>query len=710
MNKNLGKIGLILVPIIAAMWALYPTYESTRIEGIKAEAFKKASVAKTPAESLAIIDRFKAEYGEKLTAAKERSLNLGLDLRGGMYVTLEVDIVKLLEETALKETIDETFMDVLGKTSKDIQNSDEPTLDIFLDNFNAIARPKGKSLISYFDIGDIREVTEEKIIEKLQADAAGAIEQAQEVIRQRIDKYGVAEPNIQLQGNNRIVLELPGVKDETEMRNLLSTTARLEFKLLRNSDEVVSVFQKIDKMLAAGKKAKVEEVAVVTDTTKADTTKIADAKADSKKVVTAKTDTTKLASNDSTKTDTTKVDTAKKSNNPYEGLSKEEAGKKYKNDHKFTTLFITYYSAGENQRLQPVDYVMENLPKGNYIFQIPKDSVDKFNEILNRPEVKALIPSDLEIALSAKPQEMQTTDGKKFELLDLYVLKSESELVGDVITNASKNVDPTTNAWIVQMSMNEEGSEKWARVTGANIGKRIAVVLDGRVYSAPNVQSKITGGNSQITGMANVKEANLLEIVLKAGALKAPVKIVEERIVGASLGEDSINSGLNSGMIAFLLVILFMAMYYAKGGLIADMAVMINIFLLISILASLKATLTLPGIAGIILTIGMAVDANILIFERVRDELSKGRTLRGAIDEGFAKAFSAILDSNVTTFITALILYYMGSGTIQGFALTLMIGICTTLFTAIMVSRAMIEIMISNGATTFNFGQPKSSI
>lgn len=682
---------------MVALWSLYPTFEVNRLEGLKAKAYNEAKKAKTPAESLAIMDKFKAEYGEKLSDAKEKGIKLGLDLRGGMYVTLEVDIVRLLEESAQKETLDDTFMEVIEKTKKDVVKSDEPTFDLFLKNFNAIARPKGKSLISYYDIGDLREVTEEKIIEKLKNDAASAIEQAQEVIRQRIDKYGVAEPNIQAQGTNRIVLELPGVKDETEMRSLLQTTARLEFKLLRNSDEIVNVFQKIDKMLAKKGSAKVE-VAVV-DSTVADTTQIA-------KTETAKADTTNVAKNDTTKADTTKK---KNPNNPYEGLSDDEARKKYKNDHKFTSLFITYFSAGEMQKLQPVDYVIENLPKGNYIFQIPKDSVDKFYEILNRPEVKVLIPSDLEIALSAKGNEMKTEKGAKFEMLDLYVLKSEAELVGDVITNANKNVDPTSNAWVVQMSMNAEGSEKWARITGANIGKRIAIVLDGRVYSAPNVQNKISGGSSQITGMANAKEANLLEIVLKAGALKAPVKIVEERIVGASLGEDSISSGMIAALIATIFVILFMIMYYAKGGLVADLAVIINIFLLISILASLKATLTLPGIAGIILTIGMAVDANILIFERIRDELAKGRTLRAAIDEGFKKAFSAILDSNVTTFITALILYYMGSGTIQGFALTLMIGICTTLFTAILVSREMIEIMISNGATSFNFGQPKNN-
>ena len=258
--------------------------------------------------------------------------------------------------------------------------------------------------------------------------------------------------------------------------------------------------------------------------------------------------------------------------------------------------------------------------------------------------------------------------------------------------------------------MNSEGSEKWASITGANVGKRIAVVLDGNVYTAPNVNQKITGGNSQISGMANAKEANLLEIVLKAGALKAPVKIIEEKVVGASLGEESIADGFNSTLFAFGLVILFMIFYYSRAGLVADISLIVNILIIFTILASLGGTLSLPGIAGIVLTLGMAVDANILIFERVREELYKGRSLRSAIDEGFSKAMSAIFDSNITTFMTGLILYYVGTGLIRGFALTLMIGILSTLFTAILVSRSLIELQLSgDGKSSFSFGQSKKS-
>ena len=286
-------------------------------------------------------------------------------------------------------------------------------------------------------------------------------------------------------------------------------------------------------------------------------------------------------------------------------------------------------------------------------------------------------------------------------------MKRDPELTGEVIVNAQQSFDPTTNAPMVNMTMNDEGSEKWARITGANLKKRIAIVLDERVYSAPVVQAKITGGRSQITGQSNSDEARLLEVILKAGALKAPVTIVEERVVGPSLGQDSINTGIIASIISMLFVILYMALYYGKGGVVADIAVFINIAMIVGFLAALKGTLTLPGIAGIVLTMGMAVDANVLIFERIREELARGRSLRSAIDEGFSKALSAIIDSNVTTAITSFILLVLGTGPIKGFATTLLIGIITTLFTAIMVSRAMIEIMLRKGATEFNFGQHK---
>lgn len=713
MKSKIGKIALIVIPIIAAIFALYPTYNYSQLESKRAEYLHRANQAANPADSLAIMNEFKKNYGQEYQSAKENSLQLGLDLKGGMYVTMEVDVVKLLRETAQKEAIDDTFDRVLEATEKESQNSDESVVDIFARKFNQIAKPEGKSLISYFDLGDISNASEEGILAELAKNADGAINQAQEVIRQRIDKYGVSEPNIQKQGSRRILLELPGVTDESQIRSLLETTARLEFKLVRSNAELVKSFQRIDEMLAS----KSGKMPAVVDTTKTDTAKVTEqvvpAPEATAELKSSKNDTSVKSSDVAASTDTNKKEEIEKSDtaNPYEGLSDKAAQNLYASKHPFTRMFATFWVAEtKGGQMQPVSYDINKFPQeGNYYFRIHEDSLAKLKIMLNDPKVKSILPFDTELAFQAKSE---ATSAEKItgQFLDFYGLKSEPELTGDVIVDAGKNVDPTSNSWVVNMSMNSEGSEKWASITGANVGKRIAVVLDGNVYSAPNVNSKISGGSSQISGMANAKEASLLEIVLKAGALKAPVKIIEEKVVGASLGDDSIASGVNSTLVAFGLVVLFMIFYYSRAGVVADLSLMVNILIIFTILASLGGTLSLPGIAGIVLTMGMAVDANILIFERVREELAKGRSLKAAIDEGFSKAMSAIIDSNITTFMTGMILYYVGTGLIRGFALTLMIGILSTLFTAIMVSRSLIELQLSDGKnSSFSFGQRKNS-
>lgn len=686
MKGNFGKLVTILLPLIVAAVVLYPTYKASQLEKSLGQTIQEASQEKTAADSLETVQNWYRENGEEFSTAKSRRIKLGLDLRGGMYVTLEVDVAKLIEETAQKEAIDEIFEEVMTATREEIKDSDERTLDVFLRKFEEIATPQGRSLISYFDVGNVREASEEATIEKLEENAASAIDQALEVIRQRIDKYGVSEPNIQKQGSRRILLELPGVTNEAEMRQLLSTTARLEFNLVKNNQDIARAFKLIDERLSeSGFTSNTEEVAA---------------------------NETEIASDSSSEESSTLTENENEeiqdTTNEYEGLSQEEALAKYQKEHPFTSLFYSYYIIGEDRQMQPIDYTI-NLPDGEYFFQIHQDSIPKFNEILSRPEIKNLLPYNIKVAFHAKANELETETGEKVSILNFYALKEEPELIGDVITDARKDMDQTNNSWVVVMGMNTEGSERWATITGANVGKQVAIVLDGRVYSAPTVQQKISGGSSQISGMENVKEASLLEIVLKAGALKAPVQIIEENVVGASLGQDSINNGIQSSYIAFGLVILFMLFYYMRGGLVADMALFINITLIFTILASLKGTLTLPGIAGVILTMGMAVDANILIFERIREELLKGRSLKSAIDEGYKNARSAIFDSNITTLITGMILFYFGSGMIKGFALTLVYGILSTLFTAIVVTRAFIALSVSSGASSFSFGQPKNN-
>jgi SecD/SecF fusion protein len=707
LKKNIGKYLMIVLPIVAGLWLLYPTYDANELQKAKDDVIKEAT-GKDKIDSLKMVEDWKEEYGSDLEDAKSSALKLGLDLRGGMYVTLEVDIVKLIDETAQKETKDQIFDEVIVKTESDAKDSDEAVLDIFLRNFEAIAKPKGKSLINYFDIGDFRDASEERIVERLQNNIDGAVDLAIENIRQRVDAFGVTEPTIQKQGTRRILLELPGVKDEKEMRQYLQKTARLEFNLVRSNKSFIQKLWKIDQVIAKRQKLlgsdEVEEATpapeVIEETTSQTFTAVDESTQDTMTVV--ENDTTEIASADTTKADTTA--------NPYEGLDDDAQQKLFQKKHPFSSLFGMFFidvNSGQSQAFNFATIVSpETLPDGRYNFIIDEKNLDKFQQYLELPEVKQIITSDLRVLREANPiqSELKATGNKVYYF---YAVKAEPELTGDVIVDARADFDPQTNQPTVTMAMNSDGAERWARITGANVNKRIAIILDDWIYTAPNVIQKITGGNSRITGMSDTKEATLIQNLLKAGALKTPVKIIEERVVGPSLGEDSINAGFMASMIAFIFVILYMAIYYSRGGLIADFAVVLNVFLLIGILAGFGGTLTLPGIAGIILTIGMAVDANVLIFERVREELKKGRSLRSAVDEGYTKALSAILDSNITTLATAAILYFFGSGPIQGFALTLMIGIFMTLFTAIIITRQFVEISLSGGASSFSFGQPK---
>lgn len=697
MKKNFWKLILIFGPLIVAAFQLFPTYRAYDLEQQESEILASKDTVR--------LEQFKQEYGEDLHNAISKRIKLGLDLRGGMYVMLEVDVLKLIEESSLRESRDEVFEEVIAKTAKETENTDEPVLDVFLRNFKAIAGQKGRSLITYFDTGDNQNLSDEKIVEKLQNDINGAIDQAKEVIRQRIDKFGVSEPNISKQGTRRIVVELPGVKDQTQMRQLLQTTARLEFKLLRNNQEIPRSLLAIDKYIArAGKPADTVSAPADSMAVAQDSTLAAAKPADSTKVDSTKKDTSAIAKADSGKKDTS-ANAKKDPNNPYAGLSEAEAQKRYRKDHPVSSLISTSFI--QNDRAEPADglYITGNFPEGEYLFRVSETTYKKLMVYLSRPDVRKLLPADYELVRGAKAL---TPKGTPDPVYELYSLKRDPELTGDAVTDAHTTFDPTTNEPIVVMEMDSDGAEKWAQVTGANIKKRVAIVLDGQVYSAPVVQGKIPNGVSTINGMQGVEEANLLQIVLKAGALKAPVKIIEERVVGPSLGQDSINSGLTASFFALMLVVIFMLIYYVKGGVVANIAVLINVILLAALLAILQGTLTLPGIAGMILTMGMAVDANILIYERIREELARGRSLKAAIDEGFKKAFRAILDSNVTSTMTGIILLYFGSGPIQGFALTLILGILTTLFTAIVVSRALIELMMNENTVTFNFGQPKA--
>lgn len=324
---------------------------------------------------------------------------------------------------------------------------------------------------------------------------------------------------------------------------------------------------------------------------------------------------------------------------------------------------------------------------------VKENDINKIKGMIENPEVKKVMPDNVEFLFEAKP--VIADDGIKY--FRMYMVNKVAELTGGVVVDAQANIDPTTSAPEVTMDMNNEGAREWARITGANIGKRCAVILDGQVYTAPTIQGKIPSGRSQITGSANMEEAKLLEIVLKAGALPAPIEILEQRVVGPSLGQDSISQGFNSAWIGYFIVALFMIFYYKTAGSFADMGVILTVLLTMGVLAAFQATLTLPGIAGVVLSMGMAVDANVLIYERIREELKTGKTYKAAVDAGFKISLSAIIDSNIVILLTGIILYQFGSGPVQGFALTLMIGIVTSLFSQLVLVRVVFDFMIAKG-------------
>jgi len=673
LKKNLLRIILTVIFIAAAIMYLLPTYQDYQIG--------KQLAGLTGQDSL----DFVTKNADKIKKSRDGRIKLGLDLKGGMYVVLDVDVVKLLQDLTKKKD-DATLNQILDDLRNVPETSDIPLMEILKQKL----KEKGLNLKSFY--GEVRD-SEADVEAKLNKEVDNAIDRAVEIVRNRIDQYGVAEPQIQKIGGKRIIVELPGINNPGEVRKLLQGTALLQFQLLKDPESAVKVMQSINSILV-GKQ--------ITDSTGTKSNKLDSLK--SKDLVTSKDSTKKeLAGKNDIKKDTTKTkkDIAKKETN------KKDSTKTNKKDS--TKKTDTSKLAGDTSNLK--DTSQANLSEEEFKLKFPFFYLVRLNEqsgtadgyvreqdkekvdlILKREDVKSIIPSDVMFAWSQRSFE---TGGEK--IFTLYCLKKDAELTGKVIEDARSNIDPQSNTPIVSMSMSSEGSADWARITGANINKRCAIVLDNVVYSAPVIRSKISGGNSQIEGMGSVQEAKLLEIVLKAGALPAPLKIAEERSIGPSLGEDSIKKGLTSSLVALLLVALFMIVYYRTGGSIADLALIINVLFVVGIMASFKATLTLPGIAGLVLTLGMAVDTNVLIFERIREEMGSGKPFRTSVDIGYKKAFSAIIDAHVTSIITGIILYQFGTGPIQGFALTLLFGLAANLFTAIVITHFIFDMLIEKG-------------
>lgn len=613
---------------------------------------------------------------------KEHKLNLGLDLQGGMNVIMEVSVSEVVRALS-NFSKDATFNKAMELAELRQSSSQSDFVTLFGQAWKEVS--SGARLSAVFATRENQgrityNSSDEEIIDVIRAETDGAIDRSFNILRTRIDKFGVTSPNIQRQqGTGRIIIELPGVDNPERVRKLLQGTAKLEFwETYENADIIQRIFD-VNKLLGEEKKrstsAEDSALAVLAATGEMST--------DSS----ARTESDTSDNNDLMK-QLAKADTAADSD-----TSKSMARTRLENP-----LFSLMMPAVTQER----DGSSRSV-KGPVIGTSNARDTAKVNAIFARQDVRALLPRNLRLLWTVKGR----GEGERF--LDLIAVKmrsndSRAPLEGDVITDARESLDNMGQVE-VSMTMNPEGAKTWRRMTADNIERSIAIVLDDYVYSYPTVRSEISGGMSSISGNFTVDEAKDLANILKAGKLPAPARIIEEAIVGPSLGAEAISSGLWSIVAGMLCVLLFMAAYYARAGVVANVALLANVFFIFGVLASLQAVLTLPGIAGIVLTIGMAVDANVLIFERIREELSGGKSMRMAVADGFKNAYSSIIDANVTTLLTGIILYSFGTGPIRGFATTLIVGILCSLFSAIFISRLIIDYMAEkNRSVSFGTG------
>ncbi len=631
-----------------------------------------------------VYDLFVASYTYE--ECKKREINLGLDLRGGMNVTLEVSVADILKNLS-NNNPDVAFNASVKEAQSNLGKENNDDFLTLFEKTYAKNNPTGK-LAPLFQTLELKgsinyNATNDEVLKFIRTKVDESISNSEKTFRSRIDRFGVAQPNIQKLGNTgRILVELPGVKDKERVRELLQGTANLEFWETYENQEIAPMFEKANE--------KVKQILFPDFETKKDT--VASIVTDSTSVATAQTDTTKKADSVILGLNKPIAPTAAKQDTAYENFMKR------------FPLYSLYspLKAAVYQDQQSKGYAYIPGPTVGYAF---KNDTAKIGEYLRMDKVKAMFPSKVKFMWGAKPT-LRGDEKNQVETYDLFAIKitnrdGKAAMSGDIISSARSDFDAQSGGHpLISMSMTGEAATQWAKLTkdnspqGDKKGRSIAVVMDNMVYSAPTVNGEIKGGNSQITGNFTVEEANTLAAVLSAGKLPAPARIVEESVVGPTLGQEAIDSGLMSTVIALLVILVFMFMYYNKAGMVANIALIANMFFIMGVLASMNAVLTLPGIAGIVLTIGLAVDANILIFERVREELALGKSTALAIKEGFKHAMSSIIDSNATLAILAIILYIFGSGPVQGFATTLLIGIGASLFSAILITRVIFEWML----------------
>ncbi len=594
------------------------------------------------------------------------SLNLGLDLQGGMHVTLEVEIGNLLNQLAVNK--DEAFQQALRTAEQRAEEENVSVVEAFVEEFEA-ENPDGRLSRYFRNQGEdiTRRSSNDEVQEYLQGQADTAVQNGIQVVRNRVNQYGVTEPSIQRQGDERIVVELPGVSDRERVRDLLESASQLTFHLMANPQQLGESVQRMIEYY---------------EPTAEDSARIAEAQAADTAAMEASTDTSGVTEG----TELAASSGQEASGGQQQGTALTEPGESAQTGPQNSLLAAMQPMPGQEQPI---------------IGRAFASDTSRVNEFLQDPSVQNMLPPGIEPMWTASPV-LTTEDGR--EAFHLLAVRAEPELTGEVVTEASVQFDRQTNEPKVSITMNSDGARRWDRITAANIGNRVSIVLDDIVYSSPNIQSRISGGRTEITGLESRQEASDIVTVLQSGRLQTDLNIISERTVGPSLGEESTRAGFISVVAGFLLVVLFMIMYYRTAGVVADIALLLNLILIMGILAGFGATLTLPGIAGIVLTIGMAVDANVLVYDRVREEQATGKTLRAAINAGYEQSLSAILDANITTFFVGVILYSFGVGPIKGFAVTLMAGILASLFTAIIVTRIIFDYMVEDRRMQVSYG------
>jgi len=605
---------------------------------------------------------------------KEREINLGLDLKGGMNVILEISVEDIIRSLAATQYLtDPTFTETMARAREMRVGSQSDFVDLFAEAFEELN--PGAQLAQFFMTPETRgeidfNTTNSDVVTYLKAEAEDAIDNSYNVLRNRIDRFGVVQLNIQkLERQGRILVELPGVKEPERVAKLLTGTANLEFWTTYEASDVWNYLDQANRTLAEI----LQTERGGTGSAGVDTTKsiLGETSEEGQDLL---LDTTGLDL--LTNLDTTEI------------FNDEEA--QFYNENPLLAVLTPYL---DNQR---------NFIHGSTVGVVLLKDTAKVDAYLRIPQIKQLFPSDLKFAWHFQP------DGDEQQYIRLHALKAtrnnQPAMEGKYVTDARVATDPYTGQFEVNMNMNSEGAKRWANLTRENVNQAIAVVLDGLVYSAPNVSEEIKGGSSSISGSFTQAEADDLANILKSGKMPARARIESSEVIGPSLGAKSVRDGLRSFLIAFIVVLAYMLFYYSRrAGMVADMALIANMFFLMGVLASLQAVLTLPGIAGIVLTIGMSVDANVLIYERIREELAAGKNMKAAVKDGYKNAYSAIFDSQITTFLTGLILFFFGTGPIKGFATTLVIGILTSLFSAIVLTRLIFERQLTkNRKITFD--------